>query len=146
MSADTVSSPTLGALLRPTVVLVVAAGGATLMAGGLDATTFSSSEGRAEAALAILVEGVTALLVYTGALMLIAPKLAAQSHDLGTRIMALEQEAYELAGQPFNLGSPKQIGEIFFTKLGLPPGRESNRRVLAVLAYVDNQRATSLHG
>jgi len=30
------------------------------------------------------------------------------------------QEAYELAGQPFNLGSPKQIGEIFFTKLGLP--------------------------
>jgi DNA polymerase-1 len=49
-----------------------------------------------------------------------APKLAAQSHDLGTRIMALEQEAYELAGQPFNLGSPKQIGEIFFTKLGLP--------------------------
>ena len=49
-----------------------------------------------------------------------AARLAAQSHDLGTRIMALEQEAYELAGQPFNLGSPKQIGEIFFTKLGLP--------------------------
>ncbi|QOF80190.1 DNA polymerase I [Variovorax sp. 38R] len=49
-----------------------------------------------------------------------APTLAAQSHDLGTRIMALEQEAYEIAGQPFNLGSPKQIGEIFFTKLGLP--------------------------
>lgn len=49
-----------------------------------------------------------------------APTLAAQSHDLGTRIMALEQEAYDIAGQPFNLGSPKQIGEIFFTKLGLP--------------------------
>ncbi len=49
-----------------------------------------------------------------------APTLAAQSHELGTRIMALEQEAYEIAGQPFNLGSPKQIGEIFFTKLGLP--------------------------
>ena len=49
-----------------------------------------------------------------------APTLAAQSHQLGTRIMQLEQEAYELAGQPFNLGSPKQIGEIFFTKLGLP--------------------------
>jgi DNA polymerase-1 len=29
-------------------------------------------------------------------------------------------EAHELAGQPFNLGSPKQIGEIFFDKLGLP--------------------------
>jgi len=52
--------------------------------------------------------------------MIDAPTLAAQSHELGTRIMALEQEAYELAGQPFNLGSPKQIGEIFFTKLGLP--------------------------
>lgn len=49
-----------------------------------------------------------------------APTLAAQSHELGTRIMALEQEAYNLAGQPFNLGSPKQIGDIFFNKLGLP--------------------------
>ncbi|MET0544471.1 MAG: DNA polymerase I [Variovorax sp.] len=49
-----------------------------------------------------------------------APTLSAQSHELGTRIMALEQEAFALAGQPFNLGSPKQIGEIFFTKLGLP--------------------------
>ena len=49
-----------------------------------------------------------------------AATLAAQSHGLGTRIMALEQEAYSLAGQPFNLGSPKQIGDIFFNKLGLP--------------------------
>jgi DNA polymerase I len=49
-----------------------------------------------------------------------APMLAQQSHELGTRIMALEREAHELAGQPFNLASPKQIGDIFFTKLGLP--------------------------
>ncbi len=49
-----------------------------------------------------------------------AATLAAQSHDLGQRIMALEREAHELASQPFNLGSPKQIGEIFFGKLGLP--------------------------
>jgi DNA polymerase-1 len=49
-----------------------------------------------------------------------APLLARQSHELGERIMALEQEAYALAGQPFNLGSPKQIGEILFTKLALP--------------------------
>ncbi len=49
-----------------------------------------------------------------------APTLAAQSHALGTRILQLEAEAHELAGQPFNLSSPKQIGEIFFTKLGLP--------------------------
>ena len=49
-----------------------------------------------------------------------ADQLRQQSHDLGQRILALEQEAHTLAGQPFNLGSPKQIGEIFFTKLGLP--------------------------
>ncbi|WP_290688175.1 DNA polymerase I [Aquabacterium sp.] len=46
--------------------------------------------------------------------------LRQQSHELGQRIMALEQEAYELAGQPFNLGSPKQLGEILFVKQGLP--------------------------
>ncbi|HZY17954.1 MAG TPA: DNA polymerase I [Ramlibacter sp.] len=49
-----------------------------------------------------------------------AATLARQSHELGQRIMQLEKEAHELAGQPFNLGSPKQIGEIFFGKLGLP--------------------------
>ncbi len=47
-------------------------------------------------------------------------KLAAQSQQLAERMMALEQQAYELAGQPFNLGSPKQIGEILYEKLGLP--------------------------
>ncbi|MBI5925200.1 MAG: DNA polymerase I [Aquabacterium sp.] len=46
--------------------------------------------------------------------------LQQQSHELGQRIMALEQEAYALAGQPFNLGSPKQLGEILFVKQGLP--------------------------
>ncbi|MBL8326731.1 MAG: DNA polymerase I [Rubrivivax sp.] len=46
--------------------------------------------------------------------------LAAQSKALAERMVALEQEAYGIAGQPFNLGSPKQIGEILFTKLGLP--------------------------
>ncbi|PUE30016.1 DNA polymerase I [Limnohabitans sp. JirII-29] len=48
------------------------------------------------------------------------PTLAAQSHALGQRIVQLEAEAYEIAGQPFNLASPKQLGEIFFDKLGLP--------------------------
>jgi DNA polymerase-1 len=46
--------------------------------------------------------------------------LARQSKDLAERMVALEQEAYAIAGQPFNLGSPKQIGEILFGKLGLP--------------------------
>ncbi len=49
-----------------------------------------------------------------------APMLAKQSAELGARILQLESDAHALAGQPFNLGSPKQIGEIFFTKLGLP--------------------------
>jgi DNA polymerase-1 len=49
-----------------------------------------------------------------------APTLAAQSHQLGQRILQLETEAYEIAGQPFNLSSPKQLGEIFFDKLGMP--------------------------
>ena len=49
-----------------------------------------------------------------------APTLAAQSHSLGQRIGQLEQEAYVIAGQAFNLSSPKQLGEIFFDKLGLP--------------------------
>ncbi len=48
------------------------------------------------------------------------PMLAKQSAELGARIVQLETEAHALAGQPFNLSSPKQIGEIFFTKLGLP--------------------------
>jgi DNA polymerase-1 len=47
-------------------------------------------------------------------------RLSAQSRDLAERMMALEREAHEIAGQPFNMGSPKQIGEILFTKLGLP--------------------------
>lgn len=48
------------------------------------------------------------------------PLLAQQSTELGKRIHELEQQAYEIAGQTFNLASPKQIGEIFFEKLGLP--------------------------
>jgi len=51
--------------------------------------------------------------------------LAAQSGELAEKMARLEQEAYEIAGQPFNLGSPKQIGEILFGKLGLPVGRKT---------------------
>ncbi|MEO8598750.1 MAG: DNA polymerase I [bacterium] len=43
-----------------------------------------------------------------------------QSNQLGKRMLELEQKAYEFAGQPFNLNSPKQLGEIFFDKLKLP--------------------------
>jgi DNA polymerase-1 len=43
-----------------------------------------------------------------------------QSSELTQRINELEVDAWELAGQQFNLASPKQIGEILFTKLEIP--------------------------
>ncbi len=49
-----------------------------------------------------------------------AAVLARLSQGLAERMVALEQEAYAIAEQPFNMGSPKQIGEILFGKLGLP--------------------------
>jgi DNA polymerase-1 len=47
-------------------------------------------------------------------------KLEAQSHELGKELLRKEQEAYSAAGQPFNLGSPKQIQEILFERQKLP--------------------------
>ncbi len=46
--------------------------------------------------------------------------LRKKSHDFGLRIIELEKKAYELADQPFNLASPKQLQEILFEKMGLP--------------------------
>ena len=46
--------------------------------------------------------------------------LEVQSAELGTRLLSLEQQAHALAGQPFNLNSPKHLGEILFDKLSLP--------------------------
>ncbi|MBI3144051.1 MAG: DNA polymerase I, partial [Pseudogulbenkiania sp.] len=46
-------------------------------------------------------------------------RLAEQSHQLGSQMLQLEQEAYQQAGQPFNLNSPKQLQEILFGKLGI---------------------------
>jgi DNA polymerase-1 len=49
-----------------------------------------------------------------------AALLATQGNELGSKMMVLEARAHELAGQPFNLASPKQLGEILFTQLRLP--------------------------
>ena len=46
--------------------------------------------------------------------------LAGQSHEIGMKLIELERQAQELAGQPFNLNSPKQIQDILFNQLGLP--------------------------
>ncbi len=52
-------------------------------------------------------------------------ELGRQSHTLGQEMLRLEQRAYELAGQPFNLNSPKQLGEILFGKMQLPVVRKT---------------------
>lgn len=51
--------------------------------------------------------------------------LAMQSHELGQQMLMLEQKAYELAGQPFNLNSPRQLGEILFQRMHLPVIRKT---------------------
>ncbi|UDG81059.1 DNA polymerase I [Candidatus Hartigia pinicola] len=70
-----------------------------------------------------------------------ATLLASQSKEIQKSLMKLEQEAFELAGGKFNLGSPQQLQTILFTKLKLPiikimpTGRPStNENVLEQLA------------
>ncbi len=67
--------------------------------------------------------------------------LSRQSHEMGQKIMTLEAQAYELAGQPFNLASPKQLADILFEKQGLPikkktpsGGPSTDEEVLSELA------------
>lgn len=49
-----------------------------------------------------------------------AALLKVQSGELGVKMAELEQRAYALAGEEFNLGSPKQLGAILYDKLGMP--------------------------
>ena len=51
--------------------------------------------------------------------------LADQSHELTGRMVELEKQAHELAGAPFNLGSPKQLQQILFEQLELPVIRKT---------------------
>jgi len=51
--------------------------------------------------------------------------LQQQSRELGERLQQLEAEAHDLAGEAFNLGSPKQLGEILFKRLELPVLRKT---------------------
>ena len=51
-------------------------------------------------------------------------QLAALSQDFATRMAALEAEIHALAGQSFAIGSPKQLGEILFEKMGLKGGKK----------------------
>ncbi|WP_049255790.1 DNA polymerase I [Neisseria bacilliformis] len=70
-------------------------------------------------------------------------ELAAQSSELGAALLKLEEQAFQTAGQPFNLNSPKQLQEILFNKMGIPTkglkktasgGISTNEAVLEQLA------------
>ena len=52
-------------------------------------------------------------------------RLKRLSHEFGVRMVALEQTAHELAGRPFNVGSPRQLGDILFGELNLPGGKKT---------------------
>ena len=51
--------------------------------------------------------------------------LKSMSTDFGKRIVALEEEIHTIAGTPFNIGSPKQIGDILFDQMGLQGGKKT---------------------
>ena len=51
--------------------------------------------------------------------------LRALSQDFGTRMNAIEQEAQALLGRPFNIGSPQQLGQIFFDEMKLTGGKKT---------------------
>ena len=62
--------------------------------------------------------------------------LAALSDDFGRRMANYEAEIHDLAGHPFNVGSPKQLGEVLFDEMGLPGGRKGKTGAYATGADV----------
>lgn len=74
--------------------------------------------------LELPVAGVLAAMEWNG-VALEVPCLATLSKQLGEQIAKAEQAVYALAGEPFNLNSPKQVGDVFFGKLGIPPLRKT---------------------
>ena len=56
------------------------------------------------------------------------PFLGKLSGEFERKLAELEKQIHELAGGPFNIGSPKQLGEVLFERLGLPKGRKTKTR------------------
>ncbi|WP_411819066.1 DNA polymerase I [Hyphococcus formosus] len=71
--------------------------------------------------------------------------LSALSSDFAQRMAASEAEAYELAGEAFKLGSPKQIAEILFGKLDMPGGRKTAKGAWSTNAEVLEELAAAGH-
>ncbi len=72
-------------------------------------------------------------------------RLAGLSSTFAERMARLEEEAHEHAGRPFNLGSPKQIGEIFFGEMGLPGGKKTKTGAWSTDAQVLEDLAAQGH-
>lgn len=77
--------------------------------------------------------------------------LAAQSQKLATRMALLESEIHQLAGHTFNVGSPKQLGDVLFAEMGLPGGVKgktgafsTNSDILEPLAEAGHEIVTKL--
>ncbi|MBV8594103.1 MAG: DNA polymerase I, partial [Caulobacteraceae bacterium] len=67
------------------------------------------------------------------------------SNDFSVRMADLEAEATRVAGRPFNLGSPKQIGDVLFGEMGLPGGKKTATGVWSTDASVLDQLAAEGH-
>src|SRR5580698_1250914 len=68
-------------------------------------------------------------------------QLRALSNDFSVRMASFETEATQLVGRPFNLGSPKQIGDVLFGEMGLPGGKKTATGVWSTDASVLDQLA-----
>jgi len=74
-----------------------------------------------------------------------ADDLRAMSVDFGQRLDAMQIEIGELAGGPFNIGSPKQLGEMLFDRMGLPGGKRTKAGAWGTDASVLTQLAEQGH-
>ncbi|QSR21966.1 DNA polymerase I [Hyphomonas sp. KY3] len=72
--------------------------------------------------------------------------LSRLSSDFSQRMAALEAEAYEQAGREFNIGSPKQLGEILFDEMGLEGGKKTKTGAWQTDADVLEGLAAEGHG
>ena len=74
-----------------------------------------------------------------------AKALTALSKDFGKRAAKLEEQAHKLAGEEFNIGSPKQLGEILFDKLGIEGGKKGKTGAYSTSADVLEELAAQGH-
>src|SRR5690606_24074713 len=68
--------------------------------------------------------------------------LSRMSNAFSQKMAGLEAEIHELAGRKFNVGSPKQLGEILFDEMGLPGGKKGKTGAYATGADVLEDLAT----